>query len=267
MIGEKRSLGETGIKVGRIGISSSYGAGPEVYEEALTHGCNYFTWGTFIKGRSADFITFVRQIVASGRREDLVIGLLSYTHTVTLGEMFLNSALRKLGTDYVDCLILGYYSSKPPDRILEWGNRLKERGIVRAIGLTTHNRDIVVSLAEEQLLDFFHFRYNAVHRGAERDIFPLLPLSRPGLISFTATCWGKLLREKKMLPGMKPLSAGDCYRFVLERDEVDVCMMGVRDLKMFHENMAVLKKGAMSYDELEGAIAIGDHLYQKRKFF
>lgn len=267
MIGEKRSLGETGIKVGRIGISSSFGAGPEVYEEALTHGCNYFTWGTFIKGRSADFITFVRQIVASKRREDIVIGLLSYTHTVKLGEMFLNSALRKLGTDYVDCLILGYYSSKPPDRILEWGNRLKERGIVRAIGLTTHNRDIVVSLAEEQLLDFFHFRYNAVHRGAERDIFPLLPLSRPGLISFTATCWGKLLKEKKMLPGMKPLSAGDCYRFVLERDEVDVCMMGVRDLKMFHDNMAVLKKGAMSYDELEGAIAIGDHLYQKRKFF
>jgi len=265
MIGEKRSLGETGIEVGRVGISSSFGASPDVFEEALAYGCNYFTWGTFIKGRSADFITFINRIVASGRREDVVLSLLSYSHTVTLGDMFLKSALRQLGTDYIDCLILGYYSGRPPERILEWGNRLKEQGIIRAIGLTTHNRDVVVSLAEEQLLDFFHFRYNAVHRGAERDIFPFLPLSRPGLVSFTATCWGKLLKNKKLLPDMKPLSAGDCYRFVLERDEVDICMMGVRDLKMLNENMAVLKKGSMSYDELEEAIAIGDHLYQKRK--
>ncbi len=266
MLGEKRPLGETGIEVGRIGISSSFGAGPDVFEEALDHGCNYFTWGTFIKGRSPQFITFIQQLVAAGRREEVIIGLLSYSHTVTLGDMFLKSALRRLGTDYIDCLILGYYSGRPPERILEWSQRLKERGIIRAIGITTHNRDTVVSLAEEQLLDFFHFRYNAVHRGAERDIFPFLPISRPGMVSFTATCWGKLLKSKKLLPGMKPISAGDCYRFVLERDEVDICMMGVRDLQMFHDNMGVLKKGSMGYQELEEVIALGDHLYGKKRF-
>ena len=103
MFGEKRLLGETGIEVGRIGISSSFGAGPDVYEQALAYGCNYFTWGTFIKGRSPHFQTFIQRLVAAGNREEVTIGLLSYSHTVTLGDMFLKSALRHLGTDYIDC--------------------------------------------------------------------------------------------------------------------------------------------------------------------
>ena len=265
MVLEQRLLGETGISVGRIGISSSYGAGPEVYEAALDHGCNYFTWGTFIKGRSSAFISFMRNIIAAKRREEIILGLLSYSHTVTLGDLFLKSALKRLGTDYIDCLILGYYSSRPPDRILEWTQRLKERGIIRAVGITTHNRSIVAPLSQEQLLDFFHIRYNAVHRGAERDIFPLLPHSRPGLVTFTATCWGKLMNQKKLSAEMKALSAGDCYRFVLERDEVDVCMMGVRDLAMLEDNLKIIEKGPMSFDEIEGVTAVGDYLYGKKR--
>ena len=262
---EKRLLGETGISVGRIGISSSFGAGADVYEAALDHGCNYFNWGTFIKGRSSEFENFFKQTIGSKRRQEIILGLLSYSHTVTLGNIFLNSALRRLKTDYIDCLILGYYSSRPPERMLEWAQRLKERGIIRAVGLTTHNRAVVAALAQEQLFDFFHFRYNAVHRGAERDIFPQLPPSRPGLVSFTATCWGKLMSKKKLGPDLKPLSAGDCYRYVLERDEVDVCMMGVRNRAMLEENMQIIGKGPMSYDELEGATAVGDHLYGRKR--
>lgn len=265
MLIERRSLGKTGIEVARIGISSSFGGGQGVYEAALDFGCNYFTWGTFVKGRSADFKTFVRNLGSSGRREEIVLGLLSYSHTVKLGEVFLRSAMRQLATDYIDCLILGYYSHRPPDRILEWAARLKEQGLIRAVGLTTHNRAVVVPLAEEGIIDFFHFRYNAVHRGAERDIFPSFPHPGPGLVSFTATCWGKLLKKRKMPDGVQPLSAGDCYRFVLERDEVDICMMGVRDRNMLQDNMDVLKKGPMSFDELEAAMIIGDHLYGKSR--
>lgn len=46
---EKTVLGRTGLRVGRLGISSSFGAKAAVFEEAFEHGCNYFTWGTFIK--------------------------------------------------------------------------------------------------------------------------------------------------------------------------------------------------------------------------
>jgi len=262
---EKRMLGTTGIEVSRIGISSSFGADAAVYREAFERGCNYFTWGTFIRGRSSEFRTFMQQISAAGKREELVLGLLSYSHSGFLGEFFLKSALRKLGTDYIDGLILGYFSKRPPQRLIDWGLSLKERGIVRAIGITTHNRDIVAPLAAEGIIDYFHFRYNAIHRGAEQDVFPLLDSPCPGLISFTATSWGKLLNQKKMLPGINAPSAGDCYRFVLARKEIDICMMGVKDRMMLYENFRALEKGAMSQEELENMKTIGDHLYGKSR--
>ena len=259
---ERRRLGSSGIEVARIGISSSFGAEAEVYGAALERGCNYFTWGTFIKGRSGPFRTFVKQMVADGRRDQLVIGLLSYSHSALFGDRFLKSALSQMGTDYIDGLILGYYSKRPPQRVLDWAIQAKEQGLVRAISMTTHNRAVVVPLIEEGLIDYFHIRYNAVHRGAEQDIFPYLGPDRPGIVSFTATSWSQLLKQKKMPSGTAAPSAGDCYRFVLARDEVDVCMMGVKNLQMLEENFAEIEKGEMTPEELQRMQAIGAHLYR-----
>ena len=47
-------LGQTGLKTGRIGISSSFGASAAVYEAAFERGFNYFTLGTFIRGSSKE---------------------------------------------------------------------------------------------------------------------------------------------------------------------------------------------------------------------
>ena len=41
---ENRILGKTGLEVGRLGISSSFGAPAKAYEEAFERGCNFFTW-------------------------------------------------------------------------------------------------------------------------------------------------------------------------------------------------------------------------------
>ena len=57
-------------------------------------------------------------------------------------------------------------------------------------------------------------------------------------------------------------SAGDCYRFVLAREEVDACMMGVKNLQMFEANMAEIDKGPMSAEELARMRSIGDHLHR-----
>ncbi len=258
---EKRMLGQTDVEISRIGISSSYGAEQAVYEEAFDRGCTYFTWGTFIKGRSASFKEFIQGVTSSGNRELMSIGLLSYSHSRLLGDMFLQSALKQLGVEYVDGLLLGYYSRRPPQRILDWAMEAKEKGLVRAIGITTHNRDIVAPLAAESILDYFHVRYNAAHRGAEQDIFAKTNGMNIGLVSFTATCWGKLMEQKKMPAGVVAATAGDCYRFVLAREEIDCCMMGVKNLAMFRQNMAELEKGPMSEEELARMREVGDIVY------
>ena len=64
-------LGRTGLKVGRLGISSSYGAPAAAYEEAFERGCNYFVMGSFMKGRSKEMIKAIDNIVRKGQRDNL----------------------------------------------------------------------------------------------------------------------------------------------------------------------------------------------------
>jgi len=259
---ERRSFGATGCELARIGISSSFGADESVFHEAFARGCNYFTWGTFIRGRSAPFKNFMGQVTRAGRRDELFLGLLSYSHNRWLGDRFLHSALKQLGTDYIDGLILGYYPKRPPQRVLDWAIQVREQGLVRFIGLTTHNRSMIGPLVRENILDYFHLRYNAVHRGAEQDIRPHLGETPPGIVSFTATCWGRLINPKKMPAGSRTPTAADCYRFVLAQPWIDICMMGVRDLAMLRQNLDGLEQGPMTEDDLRDMRGIGDFLYR-----
>ncbi|MFC2137653.1 aldo/keto reductase [Bacteroidota bacterium] len=256
---EKVLLGNTNLKVGRLGISSSYGASADVYEEAFEHGLNYFTWGTFIKGKSGEMKKAIQNLVKKGKREELVISLISYAHISFLNERNVTNALKKFNIDYIDSLLLGYYSKMPPKKITDHALRLKEKGLVKNIGFTGHNRKIFVELNQNNLLDLFHIRYNAVHRGAETQTFPFISdNTKPGIVSFTATSWGQLINPKKTP------TAVDCYRFVLSNPSVDVCMMGVKNSEQLRENLSVLDSGPMTKDELKWMRKIGNHIYNKK---
>jgi len=257
-------LGRTGIKVGRLGISSSFGAPVAAFEEAFEHGCNYVNWGTFVKGRSGSMGVAIRNIVTAGKREKLVVGMLTYAHNAWLTEHFFTKALKAAHLDYADVLLLGYFTKRPPQKVIDGAFKLKERGLVRFIGLTSHNRQLFPELAKEGLFDLFHVRYNATHRGAETDVFPYLTGdNRPGIVSFTATDWKKLLKTRKMPPGEIPLTAGECYRFVLSHPAVDICMMGAKNIDQMRENLKVLTKGPMTGIALKRVQRIGHYVYGK----
>lgn len=259
-------LGRTGLKVGRLGISSSYGAPTAAYEEAFEQGCNYFTWGTFVRGRSKQMKTAIKNIIARGWRDKLVLAVYSYAHSAAVTNITLPKALKALGTDYADVLLLGFYSLKPRKGIIQGALRMKQQGLVKHIGITTHNRKLIPILAAEGEIDIFHVRYNAAHRGAEQDVFPHLPKeNRPGMVSFTATCWGQLLNPKKLPPDTKPATAVDCYRFVLSFPNVDIVMSGARTLENLRENLKTLDSGPMSEDELNHMRLIGDYIYGRKK--
>lgn len=258
-------LGTTGIQVGPLGVATSYRAPSAAFEEAFEAGCKYFTWGSFIRGRWKGFERAARTLFQNGHRHEMVLGIISYAHMAFLTETFLRRGLERLGTDYADVLLLGYFSRRPPRRVLEGALKLKEAGVVRAVGITTHNRRLVPELHRERLLDVYHVRYNAVHRGGEKDIFPhIMGEEKPGIVAFTATCWGRLLDEKRMPPGEEPPTAADCYRFALSHPAVDVCLTGPRTMEELRRNLAVLKGDAMSQDELERMRRIGKYIGGRR---
>jgi predicted aldo/keto reductase-like oxidoreductase len=257
-------LGRTGLRVGRLGVASGYQAPAEAIETAFEHGCNYFTWGTFIRGRSPHMAEVIRRIVANGQRDRLVLGMFSYAHQACLTEKLLVRGLRAVGLDHADVLLLGYFSRRPSPSVIDGALRLKEKGLVRFIGLSGHNRALFPVLRREGLFDVFHIRYSAVNSGAEVDAFPgLSGDGRPGVVAFTATAWGRLLNARKMPPGESPLSAADCYRFALSHPGVDVCMMGARSAGQMRENLRTLELGPLGADEMSRVRRIGDHIYGK----
>ena len=138
---------------------------------------------------------------------------------------------------------------------------MKKRGMFRFLALSSHNRRLFPKLAEEDIFDIFHIRYNAAHRGAESETFSYLEGdNRPGIVSYTATRWGQLLQEKNMLPGESAPTASDCYRFVLSHPAVDVCMTGPKNLQQMREALRTLDLGPLGGDELERMRKIGDHI-------
>ena len=262
---EPVALGRTGLKVGRLGVASGYGAPTAAILEAFERGCNYWTWGTVVKGFAALLREAIKTVAGRGQRDRLVLAMFTYAHQRKLSEHFFRKGLKSAGLDHADVLILGYFSKRPSARLIEGALALKKQGLVRFIGLSGHNRKLFAALAGEGVFDVFHLRYSAAHRGAETETFPfILGENRPGIVSFTATKNGKLLNPKRMPPGESPATAADCYRFVLSHPAVDVCMMGTKTIEQMRENLKMLDGGPMSTEELLRMRRLGDFVHGRR---
>jgi predicted aldo/keto reductase-like oxidoreductase len=261
---QTRTLGKTGLTVGRLGIAASYGAPAEAFEEAFDKGCNYFYLGS---GRHRGGMKLaIRNICDKGFRDKLVVAIHNYGRIGLLTEHFFKKTLQSLNIDCADVLILGWHNRRPTNMLLERALALKEKGLVKFLGMSGHKRSLFPKLAEEGLFDVFHIRYNAAHRGAEQDAFPFLTDSnQTGIVTYTATRWGHLLNHKKMPPGEQPLSAADCYRFVLSNSAVDVCLSGPANIDQMNEALSALDQGSLPPDEMKRIQFIGDHVHKTSK--
>ncbi len=258
---EQVTLGRTGLSVGRLGVGSSYGVPTGALERAFhEHGVNYFLWGAVRRGGMKHAI----RNLAPSNRERMVIALQSYDRTGVLLRYFLERGLRALGVDHADVLVLSLRKSDPSPRVVEAALELREEGKVRSLGLSSHNRSYLGEVArrEDSPYDVLMLRYNAAHRGAEEDIFPHLPdLGRPGVTAFTATRWGHLLKQRRMPPGERPMTAAECYRFTLSSPGVDLCIAGPKNAAQLDEAVAALGGGALTAEEDERIRRIGDHVH------
>ena len=259
----RQILGKTGLAVGRLGVACSYGAPTEAFEEAFERGVNYFYWGSMRKDAMARAI---RNIIAAGKRDELVVVLQSYSRSAALMESLFHKGLKRLGIETADVLLLGWHNRPPSARILERASHMKQKGMFKFLALSGHNRALFPELAEGGQFDIFHIRYNAVHRGAEDEVFDRFPKeNRPGLVTYTATRWGDLLDPQKMPAGEAPLRGADCYRFVMSNPAVDVCLSGPKTTDEMREALAALALGPLNSDEMERIKRVGDYIHLKHK--
>jgi aryl-alcohol dehydrogenase-like predicted oxidoreductase len=257
------ALGRTALRTSRLGIGSSFVGSERVIEEAVEQGINYLYWGSI---RRPAFGRAIRN-VARRDRAGVVLTVQSYSRVAALMAPSIEIALRRTGIDYFDFLLLGMWNAPPRPAIVEAALRLRESGKVRHLMLSTHNRPSLDGHFREfeagrSPFDVFMLRYNAVHRGAEQDVFPHLPAAQPpGIIAYTATRWGHLLDPAKMPPGEAPPRARDCYRFALSHPAVSMVLCGPGDREQMQEAIRALDAGPLTPDEDARMRRIGDHIY------
>ncbi|MFC1557804.1 aldo/keto reductase [candidate division KSB1 bacterium] len=251
-------LGKTGIKVGKLGIASAYGTPTQAVEEAFDHGVNYLFWGS---PRTEKMGEGIRRI-AKKNRDKAVVVIQTYMRSPFLIRRSLEKGLKKLGLDYADILLFGWFNKRPSQKTIDVALELKEKGLCRFIGLSSHHRPVFPLMDKEDIFDIFHVRYSAAHTGGEKDIFPHLRKENPtGIVSFTATRWGKLLKDSKMPKGEKTPTAVDCYRFAMSNPNIHVTISAVKNIEQMRQNLKALELGPMNDEELAWMRRVGDYVH------
>ncbi len=257
---EKVPFGDTGLRVSRIGLGSSYGLSDVEVERAYERGINFMFWGLRRRG------SFGRGIakIAARDREGVVIAVQSYTRVASLMSTSLDCVRRSLKVDHVDVLGLGWWDDLPPERILDAARKLKEQGKTRSIVISCHHRPSFEKMLQTPGLDGIMVRYNAAHPGAEQDVFPFL---QPGaaVLGFTATRWATLMDPRFTPEGDATPRGSDCYRFALSSPHVHATLAGLRNGEELDEAMIALDRGPMSEDELAWMKRVGRAVRDKAK--
>jgi aryl-alcohol dehydrogenase-like predicted oxidoreductase len=242
-----RDVPALGRRVFRLGLATNYGVEGTDLEWALEQGVNYVFWTPKARGVTKSLKAAIKR-----DRESLIIAC--GPNTGYFGGSIRRACeqlLKVLGTEYLDVFQLfwlGRMSAWTPSTI-DTLVSLRESGMVRAIGVSIHDRKRAGKLAEDSLLDMLMIRYNAAHTGAEQDIFPHLAKRKPAIIAYTATRWGGLLKRPKSWNG-PVMTAADCYRFCLSNPHVDLVLTGPKNRRQLQENLSHLQeKGPLSEEE------------------
>ncbi len=219
---------------------------------ALDRGVNFLNWHG-----SPDALSHA--IAGFGpRRKDVMICVQFEARTAVDAQRELHSILRELGTDYVDVLTYYYVEEQSEwDEIIgpggahEFCEKAKRASQVRLIGVTSHQRPLAATMARSGLLDLLMIRYNAAHRGAEQEIFPVTDSLGIPVVVYTCLRWGALLNPTPDdPPGFVPARAPAWYRFALQSPSVTVALMAPDNRAELDEDLTVLDAaGPLSVEE------------------
>jgi predicted aldo/keto reductase-like oxidoreductase len=209
---------------------------------AVSRGVNYLNWCGYDDG--------IARAVRERRieRDSVVVAMQLAARDASSAAREIEAAFRLLGTDRLD-VVTFYYVEEAceweeiagPAGAFETLEALRSQGHVRLIGLTTHQRKLGAKWAAGGNLDLLMIRYNAAHRGAERDVFPATDRLGIPVVVFTAERWGALARGTPDNPeGFQPPRAAEWYRFALANPSVSVVLAAPNGRAELEEDLKLL---------------------------
>lgn len=222
---------------------------PDDVAYAIDRGLNYLNWCGKPDGLS-------KTVAALGaKRKDVVVAVQFKSSGAEEAEREFAWILDQLNTDYLDVATFYYVESEDewqqiigPGGAWDTLNRFKSEGALKLIGLTSHQRKPAARWAQAgddatggHYLDLLMIRYNAAHRGAETEVFPVTEQRGMPVVTFTGLRWRDLLQPTPDdPPGFQPPSAPACYRFCLAHPAVSVALVAPNDRVELEENLTLL---------------------------
>ena len=226
-----RILGRTGVRVSRLCFGAltigplqtnlSVKDGSRIIQRALAKGVNFID-----TAESYHTYPYIRDAIGQ-TAGDAVIASKCYAYTSKCMQESLEKALRSLGRDYIDLFMLHEQESiltiKGHWEALEYLFKAKEKGWVRAVGISTHHVAGVLGAAEVPEIDVVHPLINMSGIGIKDG--SLADMRRAISRAYTA---GKGIYAMKALGGGHLLShTEEAFRYILSIPEVAATAVGM----------------------------------------
>ena len=262
---EYRKIGRTGLSAGVVGLGGEhldrkpYSVVEETIHAALDNGINLMD--LFMPGEE------VRANIGralAGRRDKMMIQ--GHICSVDLNEQYdisrdlavckryFETLLRCLRTDYIDFGMLFFidsaadYSAAFESDILEYAQDLKRRGVIRAIGASSHNPTTARRIVESGVVDLLMFSINPAFdmmppdsdlmkligepgelmtgmNPARAELYRLCEQRGVGITVMKSLGAGKLL-SREQTPFCEPLTVAQCIHYALTRPAVVSALVG-----------------------------------------
>lgn len=114
-------------------------------------------------------------------------------------------------------------------------------------------------------------RHSAAHRKAEELVFPTAAEHGTGILTFSNTCYGRLMNPTPVAGAVPPssvqITAADCYRYTLAQPAVTACWTAPATLEQLDDNLQVLDHPQLDPDVLTELERRGQWLYEEETLF
>lgn len=277
-----RGLGNTGLMVSEIGLGcegfaeDEYRGAKQLLDEAESQGINYFDLytsnpqvrgaiGEALKGRRDKFI--IQSHVCSIWKD----GQYKRSRKIEEVKEGVKEMLSLLQTDYIDVGMIHYVDSVKDWQEIEEGpvlayvKELKEKGVIRHIGLSSHNPEVALAAVKSGCIEVLMFSVNPcydlqpasenveelwleknyenhlVNMDPERqELYETCQRMGVGVTVMKAFGGGDLLDET-LSPAGKALTAVQCLHYALTRPAVATVLVGAHSVEQL--------RGSIAYEE------------------
>ena len=285
---EYRKIGKTAMSASVIGLGAEHLDGKpyadieSTIHAALYHGVNIMD--VFMPGD--EIRRQIGKALGAKRKEVIIQGHIGsvglkqqydISRELTTCKRFFEQLLETLGTDYIDIGMLFFIDSDEEVKqihangIIDYALELKQKGVIRAIGMSSHIPGIARKLLETGVVDVLMFSINPAFdmTPAETDIrttfdnlaqqqYVTLDPARANLykycrqqdiaITVMKTLGGGRLLSADHTPFKKPMTVPQCIHYALTRPAVVSAMVGCQSAKQVEEAVSYLSATAGQRD-------------------